>query len=111
VVPSAPSTRATCCYDFLPRDNHAILRDPGSADEEVEMGKYLDALEKDLKKLTDQMETISKALKKNPADKAQLAAKAKLAPFLTDASLQKRYEMAVKLDKEETKKLIKECGF
>jgi hypothetical protein len=73
--------------------------------------KYVDALMKDLKKLNADMDAIKKALDKNAADKTALAAKAKLAPFLTEASLKKRYDLAVKLDQQEMLKRVKECGF
>jgi predicted nuclease with TOPRIM domain len=73
--------------------------------------RYVDALVKDLNKLEADMDAINKALKKNAADKAALAAKAKLAPFLTADALKKRYDLATKLDQQDMLKRVKECGF
>ena len=72
--------------------------------------KYMDALVKDLDRLFKELETHHKALKQAPGNAAAQAAIKKLAPFLTKEAVEKRYELAQKMDLQETGKMIKQCG-
>jgi hypothetical protein len=72
--------------------------------------KYIDAFHKDLDRLIKELEGINKILSKNPEDAKAKAAKAKLAPFLTQQALEKRRDLALKLDLQETAKIIKDSG-
>lgn len=53
---------------------------------------------------------MNKILSKNPEDPKARAAKAKLAPFLTQKALEKRRDLALKLDSQDTERIIKESG-
>ena len=72
--------------------------------------KYMDALHKDVDRLVKELEGFNKVLKKSPTDKTALAGVAKLKPFLTKESIEKRIQMALKMDSADTGKAIKECG-
>ncbi|MBQ0957653.1 hypothetical protein KAK06_01660 [Ideonella sp. 4Y11] len=72
--------------------------------------KYIDAFNKDLDRLLKELERLNKVLSKNPEDAKAKAAKAKLAPFLTRQALEKRRDLALKLDQQETEKIIKDSG-
>ena len=72
--------------------------------------KYMDAYHKDVDRLLKELVVINKALLKNPQDAKAKAARAKLAPFLTKEALDKRRELANKLDRDDTGKAVKECG-
>jgi len=74
------------------------------------MGDYADALAKDLKRLSKELEAIAKVLKKDPKDAKALEARKKLAPFLTKEALDKRWEMAMKMDEQALGKIIKDSG-
>ncbi|MBQ0929924.1 hypothetical protein [Ideonella alba] len=72
--------------------------------------KYIDAFNKDLDRLLKELEGLYKVLSKNPEDAKAKAAKAKLAPFLTRQALEKRRDLALKLDQQETEKIIRDSG-
>lgn len=72
--------------------------------------KYIDAFNKDLDRLIKELEGLNKILSKNPEDPKARAAKAKLAPFLTQKALEKRRDLALKLDSQDTERIIKESG-
>jgi hypothetical protein len=74
------------------------------------MGAYYDAFEKDITRLTTELKKLNTALKKNPGDEKARAARDKLVPFLTKSALEKRQELAAKLDLADQGKTIKECG-
>jgi hypothetical protein len=72
--------------------------------------QYMDAYHKDVDRLLKEAAAIKAKLDKNPMDKTALAAKKKLAPFLTKEALLKRREFAQKKDSEDTGKMVKQCG-
>ncbi len=72
--------------------------------------KYIDAFHKDLDRLIKELEALNKILSKNPDDPKARAAKAKLAPFLTQKTIENRRDLALKLDLQDTAKIIKDSG-
>jgi hypothetical protein len=74
------------------------------------VGDYTDALAKDLKRIEGELKKIDAALAKNPKDAAALKAKKDVMPFLSPASLKKRYDNAAKMDADAMKRQFKHMG-